>query len=187
MSRKYWIAVLTVALVTILIGVTDKADSATTADSATKAESARICVNGKHDWQRPQRMGERFKDGDYCTASGTNLPDWVFRQAKEYALNHPGIWPRARGIDWSWLSWLNRPLTTGRCLGWYMIPASWVGCDSQPDWVRVTRQVEIWCSGALVIVAATTRNPVAILAGGAACAWAKLESEYGTSWRQVVQ
>lgn len=152
--------------------------------------AARLCPAGDdcYRYAAPRTMRKRFKAGQYGTAAGTTMPRWVFRKAKRYVINHPGVAPvtarpvhdidgrLVRDWDWGWLEWTAKRLNTVRCLSLDPSPVTWFGCGGQPDWVDTVRKVKVKCGGAALIIAAVTRNPIAVGSGAGVCLWGELNA-----------
>lgn len=124
---------LLVGLFSLPAAPTGAAPPAATATSRSTVETwptARLCPAGEtcYSYARPRVMKTRFINGRYANAGGTKMPRWVFRKAKRYVINHPGVAPATarpvydvsgrmiRGWDWGWLEWTKDRLNTARCL-----------------------------------------------------------------------
>lgn len=182
--RRVLVAILGFALLGAWLLFSDKlVDKADGSPAVVK-----ITNEQTFDYAPPDTMKARFQGGRDGNAGGADMPDWVFRQAKDYVMDHPwvapgGTAPKAgekRGDwDWGWLEWTAKTLNTGRCLSVGPSPITWFGCSGQPDWVHTVRSVKVKCGGAMLIIAGLTENLVAVGSGGAVCFWNQFNNFYG--------
>ncbi len=148
---------------------------------------------GSNAYGTPAQMKARFKDGKYHNAKGISLPEGTYEAAKAYYRKHPKQLPAsartvargtdgrivARGIDWGFLDWTKKRLTTVRCVGYAWHPAGWFGCDDRPPWEEKAREVTMKCGGAAIILATTAGTTASVISGATGCGWGIFASHDG--------